>query len=298
MAAGHSTPTPTTGPDWKRRRGAGARRALCPVVAVAATVAAVGAGGAPAAAARPAAPTLVYTCQMPWIGEQQATARITTDIPGSVAVGARSRAFPIGATTPVAAGITSLLGRVGVVSAEGTVTARIGVAAPQGDRQVTVALTIPRTAVPASGPLVLAAHGTAPALAFSRPGPGRLTAGDLVLHLVGRASDGSVRGVIDTRCTPSGGRPVAIASFTITRAPADPGPSHTPGPGPGPSRPADGGADGRSPAGHRPVPGSPPGTGQDFGFVALPAVGTLAAGVAAWWDGVRQKQGHAAGDGS
>ncbi|MGW1838600.1 DUF6801 domain-containing protein [Streptomyces sp. NPDC002067] len=241
-----------------------------------------GAGGAPAAAAG-SGPPLAYTCQLPWIGEQRATARLTTEVPGTVAIGARSRTFPIGATTPVDAGITSLLGQVGVASAEGTVTARIGVAAPQGDRQVPVALTIPRTPVPAAGPLVLAAHGSAPAMTFSRPGSGRLTAGDLVLHLVGRASDGSVRGVIDARCAPSDGRPVAIASFTITRAPAAPGPSALSGP----SRPAGRGADGREPAGHRPARAPLPDTGRGFGRVVLPAVGTLAAGVAAWWDGAR-----------
>ncbi|GAA3185494.1 MULTISPECIES: DUF6801 domain-containing protein [Streptomyces] len=253
------------------------------MVALAATVAAAGAGAAPAAAAQ-AAPALAYTCQVPWIGEQRATARITTQIPGTVAVGVPSRRFPIGATTPVAEGITSLLGQVGVVSAEGTVTARIGVAAPQGDRRVPVGLTIPRTRIPASGTLVLAAHGTAPAMTFSRPGPGRLTAQDLVLHLVGRASDGSVRGVIDARCAPEGGQPAALASFTITRPPADPGPSPTSGPGP--SRPADG----QKPADRRPAPGPLPATGQDAGFVLLPAVGTLAAGVAAWWDGLRKGQ--------
>ncbi|MFF8787460.1 DUF6801 domain-containing protein [Streptomyces sp. NPDC015125] len=173
----------------------------------------MGVSGAGTAAAQPVSHTLQYTCKVPKIGNQPFTAKIGADIPDSVAVGENSRKFAINARTTVGADLTPWLHRFDVKTVEGTVDAKIVVAAPQGDRRISVPLDIAKTRIPASGAVDIKAAGAAPPLPFSKTGKGRIAVGDIALHVV---ANGTGRHTLDLRCTPAGGREKVVGSFKIT----------------------------------------------------------------------------------
>lgn len=196
----------------------------------------VGTLGAGTAAAQPVALTLKYTCSFPLIGNQPLTARISSDIPTSHTVGEPSHQFAIHAVATVGTTLTDGLGLLGAKTVEGTLDAKITVAAPQGDLGVTVPLTIVKTSVPSSGSLSIPANGTAPTRTFSKPGRAKITVGDFVAHLVPRNASGdlTVLGKFDLPCTLDAGQNNVLMSFTIaaSRTPsasAAPRTSSTPG---------------------------------------------------------------------
>lgn len=274
------------------RRG---RRALAAMTALGTAGCAVLAGAGPASA-QPVSQALRYTCDVPMLGDEPFTARIDADIPESVAVGEPSRAFPITARTTVDGDLTPWLDRLEVTSVEGTVRARIGVRAPQGERQVTVPLHVARTGVPESGPFDVAAHGTAPSLTFSAPGGARIAVGAIDLHVIGRKANGEVRGELDVPCTLDGGQSGVVGTFQVTGAapgpttPAQPG-ATAPGTPPVPA-PTDG-----KPSPTASPTGSLATTGHSSGGLLLPAAGALAAGIAAVALGARWKRHRRAADG-
>jgi hypothetical protein len=190
--------------------------------------------GAGTAAAQPASPTLHYTCSFPTIGGQPITARISTDIPTSLAVGESSPPFAINAVATVNAtfayGLRYILG---VRIMEGTLDAETSVTAPQGEIGVPVHLTITRTSIPASGSFDIPATGTAPTLTFSKPGSARITAGNFTLHLVPKDANGNITypGKINVPCTLNTGQNNVVTSFDIigTRTTTGPAASGTDG---------------------------------------------------------------------
>ncbi|MEV8099104.1 DUF6801 domain-containing protein [Kitasatospora sp. NPDC085879] len=227
--------------------------------AVAATATAlVGTLATAPAAARPAAPTLHYTCFFPTIGGQAITARISADIPATLPAGESSPAFAIRAAATVEASFTLGLRYVlWVRTIEGSVDAETRVLAPQDETAVPVHLTITRTAVPASGAFEIPATGNAPRLSFTRPGTGRVTAGDFTLHLVPKDAEGNLAGPgqVDVPCTLNAGQDNTVAPFEVTPAKASPTPSPTaPSSAPAPSSQA------RPPPhpGRTPLPSQPP----------------------------------------
>ncbi|PBC66143.1 hypothetical protein BX265_8541 [Streptomyces sp. TLI_235] len=199
----------------------------------------VGALATAPAAARPAAPTLHYTCVFPTIGGQAITARISADIPAFLPAGESSPAFAIRAAATVEASFTLGLRYVlGVRTIEGSVDAETRVLAPQGETAVPVHLAITRTPVPASGAFEIPATGNAPRLSFTRPGTGRVTAGNFTLHLVPKDADGNLAGPgrVDVPCTLNAGQDNTVAPFEVTPAKASPTPSPTaPSSAPAPS---------------------------------------------------------------
>lgn len=209
--------------------GAGIRATLA-LGLVALLAAAAGAalefpGGAPALAAQPVSSTLAYTCT-----GYPITMRIEADIPSSARVGVPTPEFEVGAVTTVGAAAVQGARLLGVRTIEGTGQAKITVDAPQGDIPVTVAGTIPKTSVPASGSAALRTTGVVPSLRFTRPGRGKITVGDLVLHIVPRDARGNltVLGKLDLTCKLNSGQNNVLASFEIvnpTTGPTTSGPA-------------------------------------------------------------------------
>ncbi|MFD9124073.1 DUF6801 domain-containing protein [Kitasatospora sp. NPDC059571] len=211
--------------------GPGSPKARTVLVIAAVGGAAIGVAGGlgtGTAAAQPARPTLRYTCTFPTIGGQPITARISTDIPTSLAVGESSPAFAINAAATVDATFTLGLRYVlGVRIMEGSLDAETDVAAPQGTIRVPVHLTITRTSVPAAGSFDIPATGTAPRLTFTEPGSARITAGDFTLHLVPEDANGNLTslGRVTVPCTLNTGQSNVVSSFALTAAPTTTGPA-------------------------------------------------------------------------
>ncbi|WP_127150119.1 DUF6801 domain-containing protein [Streptomyces lydicus] len=280
----------------------------------------VGVSGAGTAAAQPVSRTLKYTCEIQPFGSLPFTAKIGADIPDSVAVGENSQKFAINAQTTVGADLTPIISnRFGVKAVEGTVDAKIGVAAPQGNRQVSVPLAIAKTRIPASGAVVIKAAGTAPPLRFSRPGTGRITIGDITLHVVGKGAKGADR-TFNVQCGPAGGQK-KVGSFTITKRGTTTG-STTSGSSDASGSSTTSGTSGTNAKGttasgttpeansaaRRSTPtesetrgtatGTTASTGQETRDLLLPAVGALVAAVAAFGFGSRLKNRRRAADDS
>ncbi|WP_052230286.1 DUF6801 domain-containing protein [Streptomyces sp. CT34] len=275
----------------------------------------MGISGAGSASAQPVSLTLKYTCKVPFLDPQPFTAKIDADIPQSVAVGESSRRFAIDAGTTVDADLTPKLHAIGVRSVEGRVDAKIGVAAPEGDSQIKVPLNIGKTRVPASGSLDVTANGTAPALTFSRPGKGKITVGDIGVHVVGRKANGDVLGTADAQCTLNDGHDAVVGSFEITGTGTTTGsttsgtsgsgtsgttggttsPGTTP-PGATPGAPSAGSSAPTGSATHGTGRGTTANTGLDTAGLILPAAGILVAGVVAFGVGSRLKNQRRGGD--
>ncbi|MFE6743055.1 DUF6801 domain-containing protein [Streptomyces tubercidicus] len=188
------------------------------VTALGAAVGVVGVSGAGTAAAQPVPHTLKYICHVPMINKDLPfRVKVDADIPESVPVGEPSRKFAIGARTTVAANFTTMLHAFSVQAVEGTVAAKIRVAAPQDNRRVPVPLNITKTRIPPSGSFEVGAKGTAPSLTFRRPGPARITAGDLTVHVIAKRANGEVLEGPTVRCTPDTGQDKTVGSFEITK---------------------------------------------------------------------------------
>lgn len=250
--------------------------------------------------AQPVSLTLNYTCGFPIVGGQNVPVKVETDIPRSVGVGKASPQFPIKSTVTVpgilAAGLHL---RYSVKTVEGTADADTAVHAPHSNIDVPVRLDIPRTSLPDFSSFPITANGTAPSHTFSRPGPATVAAGDFVLHLVLKDSNGNLAGPeggrFNVRCTLNSDQHPVVGSFTITQPQTTPvptasiSPSRTASPTTSsgsptssPSKPTSGSSSLSSPTPVPPTPDpapSPPSPAphghQDTGDVILMAVGAV-----------------------
>ncbi|MGP4000343.1 DUF6801 domain-containing protein [Streptomyces sp. 8N706] len=173
----------------------------------------VGVPGAGPAAADPVSLTLRYTCSVPAIDDRPVTVMMHSDIPRSTAVGEPTPKFVIRAALPVNAADTKGLGKAGIKTIEGTVDAKVRVAAPEGDSDVRVPFHVARTNVPASGPFSVKATGVAPPRTFSQPGRAKITVGDLVMRVT---ASGVMTVKLDVPCRLDAGQNNVVALFDIT----------------------------------------------------------------------------------
>jgi hypothetical protein len=267
----HHPDTRTTRPHGRTGRGMRTSRAAG-VVLVAITVAACGGVcGAGTAIAASAEVTLQYQCSLSPFPAQAMTARLTWNAPDSVPAGQIAPVVPVDATATLGAIITQALGFDGAATVEGTATVMGVLAAPDGNTTITRPLTVSRTAVPASGPITVAATGTTmPGFVFHRPGRATVTAGTVfTVHMILKnASGGSpMVGQADASCTLDPGQNTVLASFEITAPPTAPIP-----PTGGQAGPPRGGAAGS------PGAGSPGAAGPTAATGGATASGTLAPG--------------------
>ncbi|MFD8777168.1 DUF6801 domain-containing protein [Streptomyces sp. NPDC056453] len=170
------------------------------------------------ASAQVVSPTFAYTCSSPVIGDQPITARIDSDMPRSVAVGAPGKTYAVNAEATVGASFTQMLVSAGMQTLGGTAVAKGDVAAPQGHFGVTVPFAMARTSIPASGSFLVRATASATTPTFTRPGKGKITAGALTLNLVAKNADGSVVLQADpVPCTLNPGQNDVVMSFDVTK---------------------------------------------------------------------------------
>jgi hypothetical protein len=177
--------------------------------------------GAGTAVARQVSPTLQYTCNFPLIGGQTVPVQINADIPGTHTVGVPTQTFPIDPVATVNSGLATGLRLLGVQTVEGTAEGNINVSSPQGDFAVDIPFTVPRATIAASGAFPVRATGSAPSLTFTRPGDGKITAGNIKLHLVPRNASGGLTllGTLDLPCTLNSGQNTLVESFTVVPQP-------------------------------------------------------------------------------
>ncbi|MGW5691188.1 DUF6801 domain-containing protein [Streptomyces asiaticus] len=200
-------------------------KALKLVTAIAITGGIVGAFGAEPAAADPMSLTLRYTCSVQSISVP-ITVRLDADAPKLAKVGEPTPKLGIRARVPLSAAETKRLGKIGV---EGTVDAKIHVAAPGVSRDVRVPFTVARTHLPGSGSFDVKATGVVPAFHFSQPGTAKITVGDLNAHITA-GSDG-MNARLNVPCRLDTGRPTVVASFPVVRPGTTTGPSTSGTPG-------------------------------------------------------------------
>jgi Family of unknown function (DUF6801) len=190
------------------------------VLAVVVSVTSAGLGAS--ADAAPAGPPLQYTCSLFSFADQAMTVRLTWTAPDSIMVGQASPARPVSAIATVGPAVTWAAGLVRAASFEGTVDATAVASTPEGDITIPVPLTVPRTAIPVSGPMNVGATGTTPSVVFHRPGHATISIGSvLTLHLTPYTADGAPTaiGQVTVSCRPDPGQNEVLKSFEIT-APA------------------------------------------------------------------------------
>jgi hypothetical protein len=206
-----------------RPRGSLTTKIVLAVVTVAGVVVMGG-----VADADPAGITLQYRCSMPLFPEQPMTVRLTWNAPKSVPVNRNTPIVPFNAVATMGADVTQGLHLVGAATLEGSADATGVVAAPEGNADVHVPLTVPRKAVPASGPVTVVASGKTPVLVFHRPGHATITVGSgFAVHLSPKTAEGGPAGIdrVDASCTLDPGQDTVLTSFGITAPRANPAPA-------------------------------------------------------------------------
>lgn len=202
------------------------------ISAIALVVAAI--GGAAVWGAGPAnagTVTLQYECTLAPFPAQGMTLQLDWNAPGSVPVGRPTPVIPVQGTATMGDIVTQVLGMVGATTVEGSLVASGVVVAPGGDVPVTLSVTVPRTPVPASGPITIAGSGTTPVFVFHQPGPATITAGSgFSVQITPRDANGdeTVAGQIDASCTLDSGQNDVLNSFVITAPKAAPKPRQSP----------------------------------------------------------------------
>ncbi len=168
--------------------------------------------------------TLDYTCTYPLINQQDLTVAITVDLPAQAQVGVPTAPFDITAISTVSANTTSGLALIGAKTIEGTAVSHVDVQAPQVNLpDVQVAVSMPKTPVPASGAFDITATGQTPALTFPQAGTGTIDVGNLDLRMIARNSAGDPialpgghpDGSFDAPCTVKPGQNQRLATFDI-----------------------------------------------------------------------------------
>ncbi|MET9083472.1 DUF6801 domain-containing protein [Streptomyces sp. NPDC004237] len=223
-----------TGPSSKLvdlRRRTGLRTASWSATALGTALALVLAAGA--GSVRAASATVRFSCTFPGLGTAPMTATIRWDAPDTYTVGRATPKAPVEATTTVDALVPQWLRIAGASSIQGSAEAATEVTAPGPDLDRTVALDIPVTQLPPSGPLPIEADGAMPSLRFSRAGTAQVVVGTVNLHLTPRRADGGTTplGTVNATCGVGSGQSGVVTTLRI-RPEARPGPTAT-GPGSG-----------------------------------------------------------------
>jgi hypothetical protein len=147
------------------------------------------------------------------------TLQLTWNAPNSVPVGSSTPVVPVNGTATIGDIVTQVLGMIGATTVEGSLDPTGVVVAPEGNLHIAVPVTVPRTDVPTSGPITVAASGTTPVLLFHRPGHAMITADNTFsVHIVPRDANGDLTfaGQLDAICTLDAGQNNILTSFEIT----------------------------------------------------------------------------------
>ncbi|MDT0310052.1 hypothetical protein RM780_24305 [Streptomyces sp. DSM 44917] len=172
--------------------------------------------------AEPADQPLAYTCTLPLVGNQPATALIDVNVPEDITAGepATIRVEGVLNLSPISAEAMRL---VGATSIEGTVRAQMTVHHAGGEIPLEVPLPFPEDpTVPtsATAPLVLPVDGSYE-VTIPEPGPASVVAGDLSLTLTPRNASGSPTGLgtFTSSCVLTPGQNAVLAEFDVAGGP-------------------------------------------------------------------------------
>jgi hypothetical protein len=215
-----------------RQFSTGTRRPARKVVqttALAAVLAATGvgvAGAAPAAVQQAVKPRLDYTCAFP-SGSQQVVAQVRATFPESGTVGRPIQ--PANSAITVAIPHAAIAGLVQAGATTVTATASLAIKVTQNGATATSAwagLKTPFTRLPATGPLLLAASGAAPAATVEAPGDVTFTAAGLALVLVPHQPAGAAMraSAMPVECALGSGQAAALATVPVAGAASTSGP--------------------------------------------------------------------------
>jgi hypothetical protein len=179
--------------------------------ALTAVVAALVASG-PAAQATPASITTSYTCPTPF-GPQTVTGTTSVNLPASVAAGqkVRDRQVKVRVVIP-AAFVRAARGFLGITAISGKATEasyRVG-----AKKVPLTGLVLPRTALPASGPLTLKATGIAKGFRLANPGTYAVKV-PLSFRLHAADQDGEPIPGTPLSCTLAPGAPSKLGSIKV-----------------------------------------------------------------------------------
>ncbi|GAA4119842.1 hypothetical protein GCM10022215_22780 [Nocardioides fonticola] len=189
-------------------------RAAVPALAAATVVAGLAVVpflGAPAQAA-PASLTTTYSCSTSF-GTESADVKLSADFPSSVASGSTVAARSVGFSVTVPPRFVGYMRQFGVesVSGRGSKAAyRVG-----STKHALRKVKLPKTAVPASGAMVLKGKGVASA--FTAPAPGTYAVrvpSSFAATMKATTSSGD-SSTIDLDCTLASGAPSKIGTLTV-----------------------------------------------------------------------------------
>lgn len=254
----------------------------------------------PAAGSAPI--TQQYTCPLPIVGGQPLTASFVPPDLKSATVGVPTPVLPVTVSATAQADVWIIINLFGIASVEGTADVTGELISPQGNRGLTLHLTLPRTKLSGgSGPVTVSAHGVLPSLVLNKPGNAEIIVQGFVAHIETLNSSGgpTMLGQINTSCTLNGGQSDVLGSGPIFPAPSHspatslsptPTPTLSPRRSPSPTKssgPRNGGSvDPPSPGHHEhgtvaePTPGA---SGLPLVESLLLLLGVLATGVCVWW---------------
>jgi hypothetical protein len=173
---------------------------------------------APAAMAESA--PLTYNCSTV-LGPTSMPVVVDTDLPAVAHVG---DTLPVNMTSDVtvpASMMGLVYGLLGGRFAEGTAIANGVVSGPSGDVPTATDMVVPKTAIPATGDLLIQSTGTAPDFVPTEPGIYTITAGDFTSKLSFLKADGvtdSGLGVQTIPCTAPTGVSTLVDTVTVTYA--------------------------------------------------------------------------------
>lgn len=168
------------------------RRQMSMAVASAGTVLLV-AGSMTISPAVAASGSITYTCTMPDLGARDIAVTVDSNLPSTMAPG-QTATFDITSSVTIPEDIVGLARDfLGAATVEGSVAATGDI----NGAPVTSALTVPVTAIPASGSLPLAASGPGGELTPPDPGTRLLKTGNFTADLLFKKADGSQAYSID-----------------------------------------------------------------------------------------------------
>ncbi|MGW7535009.1 DUF6801 domain-containing protein [Amycolatopsis sp. NPDC054798] len=181
---------------------------------------AVSAVAPPASAATQVDKTLSYTCPFPLIGQQKLDVEVKASFELPSAPGGTVTTSDLGVAVTVPDKAVRGLALVGAASIEGTASAGVTLANGPLTQPVDVPLTVPKTALPPSGPSTVRATGSVPPITVPNAGKATVTLGGFSTRLTPKKADGSFTGLgsFTSDCTLDPGQDAVLLSFDVGSA--------------------------------------------------------------------------------
>ena len=193
------------------------RHKITVAAAIVASAAATNLAG-PARASDSPGVTLRYHCVFSLLDTQPVVVVVEYGTPAAVEVGQPVASQPFSVRATFSRTLLSGLGFVGVAGFDGSADVASDIRGPQGDIRKKVTLDVPKTGVPSSGSLTVAASGNTPVVTFDQAGTAEVRAGSVTFHLHRYYANGFPAAPLSLDCTLDGGQSDVMATFAIAAA--------------------------------------------------------------------------------